>query len=120
MRGYVLSPKTGEVEMLLCNMLQGFVIRITFNRQLLESALGVMMKMKTAKNSPYPIEVVKGKTYYWCSCGLSENQPFCDSSHQSTEMTPLEFVATKNKTIYFCGCKQSANSPLCDGTHTTL
>ena len=79
-----------------------------------------MMKIKTAKNSPYPIEVVKGQTYYWCSCGLSENQPFCDGSHQSTELTPLEFVAAESKTIYFCGCKQSANAPRCDGTHTTL
>ena len=120
MRGYALSPKSSEVEMLLCNMLQGFVIRITFKRQITRVTMGGMMKIKTAKNSPYPIEVVKDKTYYWCSCGLSENQPFCDSSHQSTEMTPLEFVASENKTIYFCGCKQSANSPLCDGTHTTL
>jgi CDGSH-type Zn-finger protein len=79
-----------------------------------------MMKMKTAKNSPYPIEVVKGQTYFWCSCGLSENQPFCDGSHHRTELSPLEFVASESKTVYFCGCKQSANSPLCDGTHTTL
>jgi len=120
MRGYALNPRTSEVEMLLCNMLQGFVIRITLKRQITRVNIGVKMKIKTAKNSPYPIEVVNGQTYYWCSCGLSENQPFCDRSHQSTEMTPLEFVATENKTIYFCGCKQSANAPLCDGTHTTL
>ena len=59
-----------------------------------------MMKIKTAKNSPYPIEVVKDQTYYWCSCGLSENQPFCDRSHQSTELTPLEFVASESKTMF--------------------
>ena len=78
------------------------------------------MKMKTAKNSPYPIEVVKDHTYFWCSCGLSENQPFCDGSHHRTELSPLEFVASESKTVYFCGCKQSATAPLCDGTHTTL
>ena len=63
MRGYALSPKSSEVEMLLCNMLQGFVIRITFKRQITRVTMGGMMKIKTAKNSPYPIEVVKDKTY---------------------------------------------------------
>jgi len=79
-----------------------------------------MMKMKTAKNAPYPVTVNQGQTYYWCTCGLSENQPFCDGSHQSTEMTPLEFVAVESKTIYFCGCKQSKNGVLCDGSHNAL
>jgi CDGSH-type Zn-finger protein len=51
---------------------------------------------------------------------LSENQPFCDGSHQRTEMMPLEFIATETTTVYFCGCKQSVNAPLCDGTHATL
>ena len=65
MRGYALSPKTSEVEMLLCNMLQSLVIRITFKRQITRVTMGGMMKIKTAKNSPYPIEVVKGLTYNW-------------------------------------------------------
>jgi CDGSH-type Zn-finger protein len=84
------------------------------------NAGGIAMEIKTAKNEPYPVEVIKDQTYYWCSCGLSENQPFCDASHQRTEMTPLEFIATENMTVYFCGCKQSANAPLCDGTHSCL
>lgn len=79
-----------------------------------------MMKMKTAKNAPYPFEVKKDQAYYWCSCGLSENQPFCDGSHKKTDMSSLEWIATESKVIYFCGCKQSANAPLCDSTHTTL
>ena len=78
------------------------------------------MKMKTAKNFPYAIEVVKGQTYYWCSCGLSVNQPFCDGSHQRTDLFPQEYIALESKTVYFCGCKQSANGPLCDGTHSSL
>jgi len=84
------------------------------------NAGGIAMEIKTAKNEPYPVEVIKDQTYYWCTCGLSESQPFCDSSHQRTEMMPLEFIATETKTVYFCGCKQSANAPLCDGTHSCL
>jgi CDGSH-type Zn-finger protein len=78
------------------------------------------MEIKTAKNTPYPVEVVKGQTYYWCSCGLSNSQPFCDRSHQRTDLSPLEFIASESTTVYFCGCKQSANAPLCDRTHTVL
>ena len=75
---------------------------------------------KRAGDNPLAVVLEEGKKYAWCSCGLSENQPFCDGSHQSTEMTPLEFVAVESKTIYFCGCKQSATGSLCDGTHNTL
>ena len=78
------------------------------------------MEIKTAKNEPYSVEVIKDQTYYWCTCGLSKSQPFCDGSHQRTDMSPLEFIATENMTGYFCGCKQSANAPLCDGTHSCL
>jgi CDGSH-type Zn-finger protein len=53
-------------------------------------------------------------------CGLSETQPFCDGSHQRTDLFPHEFMASESKTVYFCGCKQSANGPLCGGTHKTL
>ncbi|OWS69937.1 CDGSH iron-sulfur domain-containing protein [Polynucleobacter campilacus] len=78
------------------------------------------MEIKTAKNEPYPVKVIKGQTYYWCTCGLSKSQPFCDASHQRADMMPLEFIATETMTVYFCGCKQSANAPLCDGTHFSL
>jgi CDGSH-type Zn-finger protein len=84
------------------------------------NAGGIAMEIKTAKNEPYPVEVIKDHTYYWCTCGLSESQPFCDSSHQRTEMMPLEFIASETMTVYFCGCKQSANAPQCDGTHSCL
>jgi CDGSH-type Zn-finger protein len=75
------------------------------------------MKRKTALNAPYAIEVVAGQTYQWCSCGLSQTQPFCDTSHQVTDCIPLEYIPTESKKVYFCGCKNSNNSPLCDGTH---
>jgi len=96
-------------------------INFTFNQLFVSLPLrGITMEMKTAKNAPYPIDVFKDKIYYWCTCGLSANQPFCDASHKRTDMTPLEFIATENKTVYFCGCKQSTNAPLCNGTHSSL
>lgn len=70
-----------------------------------------------ASDTPYPIEVEAGKDYYWCSCGLSKNQPFCDGSHKSTSFSPVKYQAAKAEKIYFCGCKQTKNPPLCDGSH---
>ena len=73
-----------------------------------------------AQNSPYPVEVEAGKSYYWCACGKSASQPFCDGSHKGTDFTPIKFEATETKKVHFCGCKHSAVPVLCDGTHRTL
>jgi CDGSH iron-sulfur domain-containing protein 3 len=70
-----------------------------------------------ASDSPYPVDVESGKAYYWCSCGKSNSQPFCDGSHKGSEFSPVKFEAKESKTIYFCGCKATANPPLCDGSH---
>jgi CDGSH iron-sulfur domain-containing protein 3 len=70
-----------------------------------------------AQKSPYPVEVEASKPYYWCACGRSAAQPFCDGSHKGTDFTPVKFEATESKTVYFCGCKHSANKPFCDGSH---
>lgn len=70
-----------------------------------------------ASDTPYPIEVTAGKTYYWCSCGQSKKQPFCDSSHKGSAFVPLAYQATKTGKVYFCGCKATGKQPLCDGTH---
>ena len=78
------------------------------------------MKPEIAQKSPYAVEVESSKSYYWCSCGKSKNQPFCDGAHQGSEFTPVVYAATESKTVYFCGCKQSANKPLCDGAHSSL
>ena len=78
------------------------------------------MKPVVAQKSPYAVDVVEGQTYYWCSCGKSKNQPFCDGSHQGSEFTPKQFVATESKTVHFCGCKHSKNGVLCDGSHRGL
>ncbi|PKP72695.1 MAG: glutamate synthase [Alphaproteobacteria bacterium HGW-Alphaproteobacteria-6] len=75
---------------------------------------------KIARTSPYPTEVEAGKSYFWCACGRSQNQPFCDGSHKGSGLAPVKYQATEDRTVYFCGCKQSAASPLCDGSHKTL
>ena len=73
-----------------------------------------------ARKSPFPVEVVEGKTYFWCACGKSNRQPFCDGSHKGTGLEPLKYTAENSKKVFFCGCKHSSKSPLCDGTHNGL
>ena len=75
---------------------------------------------KIAQKAPYPVEVEAGETYYWCACGHSKNQPFCDGSHQGTGFEPVAFTDEKSETAYLCGCKRTANKPFCDGSHTSL
>ena len=73
-----------------------------------------------AQKEPYAAEVEAGRQYWWCACGRSKNQPYCDGSHSVTDIVPVAYEATESKTVYFCGCKQSGNKPLCDGTHSSL
>jgi CDGSH-type Zn-finger protein len=69
---------------------------------------------------PIAVEVEAGKSYWWCACGRSKNQPFCDGSHKVTTFTPIEYKAAKNGKLFFCTCKRSAKKPLCDGSHKQL
>ena len=78
-----------------------------------------MTEAIVAQNAPYPVEVEAGKSYFWCACGKSASQPFCDGSHQGTSILPQKFTADEAKKIYFCGCKKTANSPMCDGSHNS-
>jgi len=73
-----------------------------------------------SQKHPIAAELKKGETYYWCSCGRSAHQPFCDGSHKGTSFTPLEFTAEKDGTAYLCACKHTKNPPYCDGTHNKL
>jgi CDGSH-type Zn-finger protein len=76
-----------------------------------------MTEAVIAGRAPIPVDVEAGQTYWWCACGKSSKQPFCDGSHKGTGMTPVQFVATESKIAWFCACKRSAGAPLCDGAH---
>ncbi len=76
-----------------------------------------MLKGKKAGDSAIVVEVEKNKSYFWCSCGLSSKQPFCDGSHKNTEFSPIKFIADETKKMFFCTCKQTNNQPFCDGSH---
>ena len=71
-------------------------------------------------DNPFPVEVEKDKAYFWCSCGKSKNQPFCDGSHAGSDFSPKKFIPNESKKIFFCGCKQSKNKPFCDGSHNVI
>ncbi|NSY38297.1 CDGSH iron-sulfur domain-containing protein [Leisingera sp. ANG59] len=73
-----------------------------------------------AQKAPFPVEVTAGKTYFWCACGRSKRQPFCDGSHKDTAFEPVKYKAEKDGKLFFCGCKHSGKKPLCDGTHSKL
>jgi CDGSH-type Zn-finger protein len=68
---------------------------------------------------PVVVELEAG-TYYWCACGRSKEQPWCDGSHAGTGLEPLEMVVTEKKKVVLCTCKQTANAPFCDGMHKGL
>ena len=70
-----------------------------------------------AGNAPIGVDVEEGKTYYWCTCGKSSKQPFCDGSHKGTDFTPVTYKAKATKKMFFCSCKQTNNQPFCDGSH---
>ncbi len=76
-----------------------------------------MSEALNSKNAPYVVEVTEGKDYYWCSCGKSKSQPFCDGSHQGTTFEPVAFKAEETRMVYLCGCKKTGNAPFCDGSH---
>ena len=73
----------------------------------------------SAQKSPYKVIVEEDKTYFWCACGLSKKQPFCDGSHKKDGIyKSIKYLAEESKEIYFCGCKMTGRPPLCDGSHS--
>jgi len=80
-----------------------------------------MQNPSTPQKNPYKIKVEKGKTYFWCSCGLSKKQPFCDGAHKKDGFfKSVKYFADSDKTLFFCGCKFTTTCPFCDGSHTKL
>lgn len=77
-------------------------------------------KPEIAQKGPFAVELEAGKTYAWCACGRSSNQPFCDGSHKGTGFSPVTYKPEESGKVYFCGCKHTGNAPFCDGTHSDL
>lgn len=79
-----------------------------------------MSEAKIAQQAPFAAELEAGRKYFWCACGRSANQPFCDGSHKGTDIRPVPFEPGQSGTAYLCGCKRTGDSPYCDGTHNAL
>ncbi len=73
-----------------------------------------------ASRTPIAVEVEVGKIYWWCSCGRSASQPFCDGSHKGTVFNPQRWECGRSERKWFCGCKRTAKAPFCDGSHKGL
>jgi len=81
----------------------------------------IMKNPIVAQKSPYRVELTAGRKYYWCACGRSANQPFCDGKHKAYPgQTPVEYIPETTETAYLCGCKATAQRPHCDGSHNSL
>ena len=76
-----------------------------------------MSQPKRASDTPYAVRVTEGQTYFWCACGQSKRQPFCDGSHKGSVFTPVKYIAAETGQVFFCGCKATGSPPLCDGSH---
>ena len=79
-----------------------------------------MSEPVVAQKSPFGVEVEAGRDYWWCACGRSGNQPFCDGSHKGTGFGPAQYTAAEAETVWFCGCKHTDSVPLCDGSHKNV
>ncbi len=78
-----------------------------------------MTQAVCAQKAPYAVDLAPGE-YYWCACGRSASQPFCDGSHAGTGITPVAFTVAEAGKKYLCGCKSTGNQPFCDGTHSKI
>ena len=75
---------------------------------------------KVAQTGPYAVELEAEKSYFYCTCGQSVDQPFCDASHVGSDFVPTPFTVNDTKMYYLCGCKRTGTAPFCNGTHESL
>ena len=75
---------------------------------------------ESPQKGPYPVDVEAGRRYFWCACGKSARQPFCDGSHKGSGFEPVRWQAEETRRAFFCGCKRTGGAPLCDGSHNKL
>jgi CDGSH-type Zn-finger protein len=78
-----------------------------------------MAEPQVAQRAPFAVEVAPGE-YWWCACGRSKRQPFCDGSHKGSPFTPAKFIISEAQKLWLCGCKRTAGRPFCDGSHKRL
>ncbi|MDA8327712.1 MAG: CDGSH iron-sulfur domain-containing protein [Betaproteobacteria bacterium] len=78
-----------------------------------------MTQAVCTQKAPYAIDLQPGE-YYWCACGKSKTQPFCDGAHSDTDLSPIAFTVKEAGTQYLCGCRSTSNAPFCDGSHKAL
>jgi CDGSH-type Zn-finger protein len=78
-----------------------------------------MNEPKIFQKSPM-VQLTKPGTYFYCACGATQTQPFCDGSHKGTSFVPKKVEVTEERSMAWCACRHSKNLPLCDGTHRTL
>lgn len=79
-----------------------------------------MTTPEIAARAPIGADVEAGKSYFWCACGQSKTQPYCDGSHKGSAFSPVKWTAAETKKVWFCACKQTKGAPLCDGTHKSV
>ena len=113
---------TGFVGSVDLEMIVRAILYFCYRSTLVHSPLrrSKVTSRQIAQKAPYPVDVEAGKTYFWCACGQSKKQPFCDGSHKATDFVPVAWTAEETRKSYFCGCKHSKTEPLCDGSHAKL
>lgn len=78
-----------------------------------------MTKPAITQKGPFVVDLKPG-TYWWCACGRSKNQPFCDGSHKGSEFALVKFKLSEAQSVALCGCKHTDKPPFCNGLHNRL